>query len=187
MVEYSENIINIVSALLVILFGLIITNILSNIVKKLLKDIEINRIIKEQLKINIKLEDFAAASIKYLIYLITAILALKSLGLSIRILQILFIVIFIAIILFVVMAFKDWIPNLVSGFYIIKNNKIVKGDKITINSISGKVLGVNMLETKIETNNKEIIFIPNASINKYQVFKNGKSIRSNTNRRRRSK
>ena len=62
-------------------------------------------------------------------------------------------------------------------------------DDITINDIKGKVLQVNLIETKIETNNKEIIFIPNSSITKYKVIKskNGKGIRSNTIRRNRRK
>src|SRR3989344_710402 len=189
MVEYSENIIKVVTALLILIFGLLIANILNNIIRKLLRDIEINKIIKEQLKINIKVEEIAASVIKYLIYAGTVIIALNKLGFSTRILQIILLVFILLALVFIALAFKDWIPNLVSGFYIIKNKKLLKGDDITINDIKGKVLQVNLIETKIETNNKEIIFIPNSSITKYKVIKskNGKGIRSNTIRRNRRK
>jgi len=189
MVEYSENIIKVVTALLILIFGLLIANILNNIIRKLLRDIEINKIIKEQLKINIKVEEIAASVIKYLIYTGTVIIALNKLGFSTRILQIILLVFILLALVFIALAFKDWIPNLVSGFYIIKNKKLLKGDDITINDIKGKVLQVNLIETKIETNNKEIIFIPNSSITKYKVIKskNGKGIRSNTVRRNRRK
>ncbi len=185
MVEYSENIIKAVTVLLVILLGLLISKIITNLIRKVMRGIEINRIIKEQLKIKLQVEENLASFLKYLIYFITAILALNILGIPTKILQIILIIILILTVLFIILAFKDWVPNLVSGFYILKSKKLKKGDKIKMNNIEGKIIKVNFIETKIETNNKEIIFIPNSNITKYEVIKHGKSIRTNTNRKRR--
>lgn len=189
MVVYSENIINIVTALLILLLGLLIAKIISNILKKLLKEVEINNIIKEQFKLNFNLSQLITSIIKYFIYAITIILVLNQLGVSKKTLQITFLIIVILAVIFTVLAFKDWLPNLISGILILKNKNIKPGYQIKINNIKGTIKKVNLIETQIETNNKELIFIPNSTISQYEVTKakNGKGIRSNTNRRRRRK
>ena len=58
-----------------------------------------------------------------------------------------------------------------------KNKTIKKGDIITIDGVKGKIIGITLLETKIETNNKEIIFIPNANVAK--KTKNGQGLHIN--------
>ncbi len=185
MVEYSESIIKAVSALLIILFGLLIANIINNLLRKLLRDVEINKIIKEQLKLRFNLSETLSSIVKYLIYAVTFIIVLSKLGIPTRTLQIVFIGIILFFVVFIILAFKDWIPNLVSGFYILRNKNLKIGDRIKINNLQGRIIKINLIETKIETNNKEIIFIPNSSITKYGVTKeqNGKSLRANSSRR----
>ena len=172
MVEYSNTTINIVTALLVLLLGLIIANILNNSLRRFLKNLNVDKIIHEQLRLRISLEDFLGTIIKYLIYFVTIIIALNSIGVSVRVLRYVFLIFLAVAVVFVILAFKDFAPNLIAGFYILKSKKIKEGDKIKVNGLEGKVLKVNLIETKIETNNKEFIFIPNSNITKYKVIKN---------------
>src|SRR3989344_7609867 len=151
MVEYSDTLIRATSALLIVLFGLLIANIINNILRRFLRNIEINRILSEQLKLKISAEEFISFTLKYLIYFITIIIALTSLGVSTRILQMIFGIFLAVAIVFVILAFKDFAPNVISGIYILRSKKIDKGDHITIDNLEGRVLNINLVETKIET------------------------------------
>jgi len=171
MVGYSNTVINIITAFLITILGLIIGNIFSNILKRFLKGLEINRIFKEQIKREVKIEEYFAYFIKYFIYLITIIIALDQMGLPTKVLKIIFILIGIAIIVFTILAFKDWVPNIIAGLYIYKNNKVKIGDIIKVKGVKGKIIEMNLVETKIETNNNELIFIPNSNMVRYEVVK----------------
>lgn len=185
MAEYSELLIRILGAFLVLILGLIVANVLSNILRKFLRGIEISRVLEDQLHLKIKLENYLSTLLKYIIYLITIILILDQLGIPTKILQIILIVFIIIIIVFAVLAFKDWLPNLLSGFYVIRTQKVKKGETIKVKGIKGKVTKINLLETEIETNNKEVIFIPNSNLTKFELVKekkqSGKSIRTSRN------
>ena len=171
MVEYSDTVIKILSAFLIAVFGIIVAQIASNITKRLLKGMEINKVLEEQLKVKWQLEKYLAYITRYLIYFLTIIIVLNIMGIPTRVLKIVFIIILIIIVLFVVLAFRDWLPNIVSGFYILRTKKIKKGDNISSKSIKGKVIKVNLLETQIETNNNEVISIPNHNLTKYELRK----------------
>jgi len=171
MIEYSNTAINVITVFLVILLGLIIANIFNNILRRFLRGFGLNKIIEEQLKKKIKLEEYFTSFIKYVIYLITLIIALDQLGLPTRFLKFIFIVIGLIIIIFTVLAFKDWVPNMIAGFYIYKNNKVKVGDTIKVRDIKGVIKSINLVETKIETSNKEVIFIPNSNLIRYEVVK----------------
>jgi len=164
MVIYSDTVIKIITSFL-------IANVLSNILRKVLKEAEINKILAKQFKIKISVENYLVNIFKYLIYFAAAITVLNQLGIPTFILRIIFLVIVIIVIVFIVLAFKDWIPNLVSGFYIYKTQKIKTGDTIIMNGLTGKVKRINLIETKIITKNNEVIFIPNSNITKYEIVK----------------
>ena len=184
MVLYSDLLINILSAFLILVIGLIIAQIGSNILRRFLRGTQLNKILDEQLKIKLNLENYLSLILKYLIYLITIILILNKLNVPTKILQVILIIFAILVLIFIIFAFKDWLPNLISGFYIIRTEKVKKGDIIKIKDIKGKVIEVNLLETKIETNNNEFIFIPNSNITQFELIKeknNGKSLRTNSN------
>ena len=183
MAEYSELLIRILGAFLILILGLIVAQILSNILRKIIRGTEISKALEEQLKLKIPLESYISSFLKYLIYFITIIIVLSQLGISTKILQTILVILIILITIFVILAFKDWIPNLISGFYIIKTQKVKVNDIIKVKGIKGKVIQVNLLETKIETNNNEVIFIPNSNLTKFELTKekNGKSIRAHSN------
>ncbi|MBS3151891.1 mechanosensitive ion channel [Candidatus Woesearchaeota archaeon] len=174
MVPYQELLIRLLTGFLILIMGLIIAQVTSNILRRFIKGIEVNKTLEQQLKIKINLENYISAIVKYIIYLITIIFALNQLGVSTKILQTILVVFIILIVIFIILAFKDWLPNLISGIYIIRTEKIKLGDKIKTKDIKGKVIEIKLLETKIETNNNEIIFIPNSNLTKLELVKEKK-------------
>lgn len=174
MVQYNEFLIRVLTAFLMLIIGLILAKVISNIIRRFIRGIEVNKTLEKQLKLKINLENHVGSIVKYLIYLITMILILNQLGIPTKILQIILVIIIVLFVLFVILAFKDWLPNLISGIYILRTGKIRPGEKIKINEIKGKVIKINLLETKIETNNNELIFIPNSSITQSVLTKQKK-------------
>lgn len=169
--EYSSLTISLLTAFLIVIITLVVANILSNIIKRILKGLELNQILHKQLKLKVPLEETLIAILKYLIYLLGFIVVLNQLGIPSKYLWIVFTIILIIIVVFTILSLKDIIPNIISGVYVNKTKKIKIGDTIKIKGIEGKVLAINLLETKIEAKNKEIVFIPNTILTKEEVTK----------------
>src|SRR3989344_3955195 len=158
--EYLSNIlVKLIVAIAIILIGLVFGRFIGNITKKLLRELEINRILKEQVKINIPLEEFLSASLKYIIYLVSIIIALSQIGLATTIFYILVILILVALLAFIILAVKDFVPNAVAGFIIYQKKKIKVNDIIQVNNIEGKVIELALLDTKIKVKSNDIVFI----------------------------
>ncbi len=171
MVEYSDVIIKLLTSFLVIILGIIIGNILKNVTKRVIKGSELNNMLKEQLRIKWNIENKIPNIIKYLVYTITFIMLLNVIGISTKILWVVFVIILFIVLLFILLAFRDWLPNLISGIYILRSKKIKRNEVISTGDIKGRVKEISLFETKIETNNNEVISIPNYSLAKYGVKK----------------
>ena len=169
--EYSTLTINLLTAFLIVILTLVFANIFNNIIKHVLKGLDLNQIIHKQLKMKVQLEETISSAVKYIIYLIGLIAVLNQLGISSKILWIIFAIILVIILIFIILSLKDVIPNIFSGFYIKKTKKIKIGDTIKVKGIEGRVISINLLETKIETKNKESVFIPNTILTKEQITK----------------
>ena len=162
----SETFLNIVAAIIIILFGLIFGGFFGKLIKKILKELEVNRILKEQTKKRIPLEEFLSSLVKYVVYFIAVVMALNQLGLTTVILYVILIVVLVLLIAFVILAVKDFVPNFISGFFIHQKRSINVGDKIKVREIEGKVVDINLVETKIKTPSGDFVYIPNSMLTK---------------------
>ncbi|MBU2637864.1 MAG: mechanosensitive ion channel [Nanoarchaeota archaeon] len=168
--DVSEMMLRLVAAIAVLIFGILGSIIVSKLFKKLLHSFEIDAVLKEQ-GIKIPVEEFTSNILKYLLYFATIIWALNVLGMATTILQILLIVVLVIMIIFIILAFKDFIPNITAGFFIHSKGVIKEGDKVTIGAVSGTVVSIDTIETKIKTKEKDIVLVPNALILKTAVVK----------------
>ena len=107
MVEYSEHLMRALSAFLILIIGLIIAQVVSNILRKFLKGVGLSQILEDQLKVKFPLEKHISNILKYLIYAITIILVLNKLGIPTRILQIILIILIVTIFIFIILYVKD--------------------------------------------------------------------------------
>lgn len=164
------TLIMLIGALLTAVLGLVLGKIAGNTIKRVLKGMEINQILKEQLNLKIPLEQTLSYIIAGIIYLITLILTLTQLGVETRVLKYIALMTAFILVLFSFLAFKDWVPNLVAGFYLTKTKKIKTGDTIKVKGVTGRVKNISLLETRVDTG-KEEIFIPNSIMIKSEVKK----------------
>lgn len=162
--------IKLIAAIVIILIGFIAARVLSKLTRKALHELETDKILKEQAGVKIPLEEFFSSLIKYLTYFTAIIFALNQLGLTTIILQIILFVVLAILVGFIILAFKDFIPNITAGFFMHLKRTINERDTIKFKNIEGKVIHINLVETKIETKNKDIVYIPNAILTKNEVI-----------------
>ncbi len=177
--------IKLIAAIAILLIGLVAARIINKILTKILQELEINRVLKEQAGIKVPIEEFIGSLTKYIIYFIAIIWALAELGLQTIILYILLALFLIIIISFIILAFKDFIPNITAGFFIHQKNLIKPGDVIRIKDIEGEVSSVSMVETILKVNG-DTVYIPNSVLTKNEIIKKEK-LKKNKSLRKKNK
>lgn len=158
-------------AALILLIGIIIGRLVGKLVEKILSELEINRILKKATNIDMALEKVVSKFISYFIYFITVIMALNQLNITTTILQMLSAAVILILIISIVLAVKDFIPNAFAGFYIYRNKFLREGESIRVKGMEGKIIHINLVETKIETKEGDIVYIPNSALTKTEVVK----------------
>lgn len=167
----SDLTLNLIAALVILLVGLVIGRFLGNLTKKVLHELELDRLLKEQTKFKIPLEQFLGNLVKFIIYFIAIIFALDQLGLQTAILNIILAIIIIVLVVFMILAIKDFIPNLIAGLMLHQKRNIKPGEKIEVNNIEGEIINVTLTETKLRTKSGDIVYIPNSILTKNVVIK----------------
>ena len=162
--------IKLVAAITILLIGLILGRFFSKLVKKILKEVELNNIIKKEFKLDWPVEQFLVSFIRYLVYFVALVIALNQIGLAKIILYVILGGVLLFIVVFMILAIKDFIPNVVSGFLIQHRKLLKKGDKIKVRDIEGKVVDITLTEIQIKSGN-EIIVVPNSVLSKEIIWK----------------
>ena len=163
--------VNLIGALVILLLGIVIGRFIGKLIKKVLKEVEINKILKEEAGVKVPIEEVVSSLAKYLIYFIAVIFALDQIGLTTTVLNIILGVFLLIIVVFIILAFKDFIPNLISGLFIHQKRGLKDGDKISMDGINGIIEHISIIETRIKTKNGDIIFVPNSMLTKHKVIK----------------
>lgn len=166
----SNWVMGLVAAIAIAAIGIITGIILGKVVKKVLHEFEVNKVLKAQ-GVTLPVEEFFSEIVKYTVYLVGIVWALAELGLATRVMEILLAVIFVLIATFVILAFKDFIPNIVAGFFLHQKGVIKEGDHVRVKSVEGEVIAVDFVETRIRMRNGDIIMVPNSILTKNEVIK----------------
>ncbi len=164
----------IIIAIIIVVLGLIVGKISGKLVHKLLAEIELDRLIRTTTGIKFRLQNLIGSFVAYFIYFVFTVWALERIGLGSIVLNIVAGGIVILIILALLLSLKDFIPNAVAGLFLHFKGMIKEGDWVKLESVVGKVLQIELVETKIETGNKDIIYVPNSVIVKNKIIKKKK-------------
>lgn len=157
-------------AFLVLLIGLILGRVLGRFLKKFLHEIELDKIAKKA-GIRFSLESVFSQVTTYIIYFFTVIWSLNELGLTTTILNMVSAAALVLIIISFLLAVKDFLPNMIAGFFIYQKGIIKVGDKVRIDKLEGRVSKISLVETEIATKKGDIIFVPNSSITKKEFVR----------------
>jgi len=168
-VMFSQLFTKFIVAVVILLIGFIIARIVGKLASRFLQEIELNKILKKA-GVKFELEDMLSHLATYFIYFMTIIWALNALGLTTTILNMISAAFLVLIIISILLAVKDFVPNIISGFFIYQKNLIKKGDKVKIDNLEGKVNKISLIETEIKTNKGDIIHIPNSTLTKKELI-----------------
>jgi small-conductance mechanosensitive channel len=163
--------IKLIAALGIVIIGIIFGRIISKLIKRGLHELELNRILRENANMRVDVEKFVSSFILYLIYFAAIIMALDQIGITTTIAYILLIVVLVVIIIFIIIAFKDFIPNVTAGFFVNQRHMIKQNEYIKVKNIEGKVISIDLIETRLQTDDGDIIFIPNMVFLKNEIIK----------------
>ncbi len=162
---------NIIAAFLILFAGIIVGKIFGKLVKKVLHEIELNKITHKATSLKLSIEEFTGGFVQYFVYFITVIMALNQLNVTTTVLSMVGGAVIILIVVSIILAIKDFIPNVFAGFYIYRNKFIKVGEIIKVKGMEGEVKEVNLFETRIETISGDTIYIPNSALTKTEVVK----------------
>ena len=160
-----------VVAVIIVLIGLVLGKILGKFIQKALHEIELNKIIKKAAGIKASVEEIISTFVSYFIYFIFIVMALNQLGITTVVLHMISGAILIIIIISILLSIKDFMPNMFAGLFIHQKRFIKEGDILKVDNTEGKVVHINLVETKIETKQGDIIYIPNSLLTKKTVMK----------------
>ncbi len=114
----------------------------------------------DRAKIDVTIERFIRRGIKYAIYAFALVTALSTMGLDVQP-----IIAGIGIAGFIIgFAVKDTLSNFAAGMLLIFYRPFSVGDKISAAKVKGKVMEINIIATIIETEDGDIVTIPNSKV-----------------------
>jgi len=151
-----------VAATVVILVGFAVGKLLGKLVKRMLHELRVDKTFQEATKWNFSVENFLAGFASYFTYFVAAIMGLDKLGVTSTVLNVVAGVVMLIILVSLLLAIKDFIPNVVAGWIINAKKEIKKGVKVKVRGVEGFIQEVNLLETKIVTRKGDLILIPNS-------------------------
>lgn len=167
----SKYLTNFVVAVILILIGFIVGRIAGRLLQKILNEIELNNIIKKATNINVNLEEIISTFAAYFIYFISIVMALSQLGLTTTVLNMISGAVIVVIIISLFLGIKDFVPNFISGIFIHRKGFVNEGDNIRVKGIEGKIIHLNLVETRVKTKKGDIMYIPNTMLTRNEVVK----------------
>jgi small-conductance mechanosensitive channel len=155
-------------AVIILIGGFILGKLVERFLYKLLKEVEINRILRDAgIKANADklLSNFAA----FLIYFISFLSSLEQLGLANTVITVVSLLIILIIIVSFYLAVRDFLPNFSAGLYLYSMEDLKEGKHVEMNDIKGELLGFDLLQVRIKTKSGDIIHLPNSSVIKSSI------------------
>ncbi len=150
-------------ALIVFFVGFIIAKLAARILRKLLAEAELNRILESA---GFKpISNSIAALVQYVIYTATLFIILQQFGLTKIVLIIVVILAFLVFAFSFLLAVRDFVPNAVAGLWLRKKLKPYIGKNIKIGNVKGRLKRVGVVASIIK--DKEEYHVPHLYASKY--------------------
>lgn len=153
--------IKIAGALLILFIGFIIGRVIGQLIKRMLRGINLDRNVRKTLGTRFSLENAIAQVITILIYAAAVIMTLDYLDLTTVILTIITTAIIVILAVSLLLAVKDLLPNFFAGITLKYRRDFKDGDIISVKGVTGKVEEISLLSTKM-TSGKDTVIIPNS-------------------------
>ena len=159
---------HIITAVIILLIGFIIAKLVGRLIQRILHEAELDSLLKRA-GAKVSFEMALSHIAEYFVYFMTIIFALNQLGITTVVLYILAIAAIGVLIISVFLGMRDFIPNFMAGWYIHRKELIKEGRQVKINGVSGKVVKLSLLDTRIKTKKGDLIYLPNSVVLKSKI------------------
>lgn len=161
---YYDFLLSLIVAMIIFFIGAIIARIVDQGLEKFLKVIEINTLLEKLIRVKTDFQNSLRRFIKFIIYFVTTLLSLESLGIVEESAVALGVLLLVIIIGLIIVELVDFIPN-VNAYLIVRSKKrIAVGKSFTYKTVTGQVLSKTLSSVKLLTDEGDIIALPNRSL-----------------------
>ncbi len=171
----NNALIQVVSAVTILILGLLIGRFLGKLSYKILNELEIDDILTKRLGSIVDIEKYIGKLLQYAIYVISAFYSFRILGFPIQSLYYLFLLIIFLVFIFIILEVKDYVYNFCIGLFLINKSFLTLGQRLKVNDIEGQIVKITKTEIKILSDNNDTFFIPNAILMKSSLFNKKKN------------
>ena len=141
--ELNRTLVKLSFAILTFLLGFILGKIVERVVYKVLKEIELNNLIKNSTGLRLNADHIISHILSYTIYFLSLVAALEQIGLANTILYLLSAAAIAIILISFFLAIRDFIPNVMAGFYLYTKENLKDGKFVEIDDIKGEYFNKN--------------------------------------------
>ncbi len=147
----------------ILLLGFIASKAVKKLVEHVLRGVEINRLLKK-VGSDVAFDKALSQLASYAVYIITIVIVLQVLGIRNLVLIAILVIAVVILGISLLTAFTLFLPNFFIGLFIKRKLKI--GDKITLNSVNGKIKKLRFADIIIESK-KDIFSVPYIFVRKH--------------------
>lgn len=144
-----------IKAVVIVLIGFLIARIVGLLLRKLLKELELNRL-AARTGVKMPLEQAIPSFIEGAGYVITVIYALNSLGITVPAFYIIFLTAAAAAIISLLLGLSNFLPNYMAR----RKLNLKAGQQVKVKGIKGRIKKISLTATILESQG-EIFSIPN--------------------------
>ncbi|RME31395.1 hypothetical protein D6789_02905 [Candidatus Woesearchaeota archaeon] len=146
----------------IVFISFLIGKIVGRLVRKLLGDFKSDAWFRKLLGTSIPAAKLISGFTAGAIYTIGVIIALRAVGLGPAVITLLVVILFVSVVLGLLVALRDLIPNAVAGLTLRSRRDIRVGARLKMSEVEGLITEVTLLETHVKTREGEMVIIPNA-------------------------
>lgn len=166
----NNVIIQIVSAITILILGLLIGRFVGKLSYKILNELEIDDILTKRLGSVVDIEKYIGKLLQLSVYVISIFYAFRVLGLPLTSLYYVLLLVVFLVLIFIILEIKDYVYNLFIGMFLINKSFLTIGQRLKVKDIEGQIVKMSNTEIKILSDDKDTFFIPNAVLMKSSLF-----------------
>jgi len=151
-------------AAVILLTGFIMGRIAFNLSKRILSEIKLDILVRSYTGIKLSMEETISNIIKYSIYFVALLFSVSQLGIENLTFNVIATGVLILIIISVILAVRDFFPNLLAGLFIRSKRDFKPGNLVRTENAMGRLVSVDLVETKIEVKSGEFLYLPNSFV-----------------------
>lgn len=161
LVIVNDIVTTIVVGIIIFLVGLILARIASKLTQKILRDFSLDGTVKKKIGIKTSFERFISSSVFFIVMMIFLIISLNYMGVTSLVINILSIALILVVLISLLLAIKENVPNIIAYRAIRQREMVVEGDTISINGADGVIDEISWFQTKI-LKGDDVLYIPNS-------------------------